>query len=214
MGVPVGYGWLEVKELAEIDGRPAYHIEAQGHTNDVLSKFYPIHDVLHSYVDAETLAPVRFEKHQREGRYKSDEIVTFDLAARKAHYKSLLNQSEKTIDLPGQFQDIISALYWFRAQPVTPGEPRSLNIYTDEKIYPTEIQIRGLEELELLKRGTFTCMIVEPKATFKGLLIKRGRIWAYVTADRHRVPLLVKATTPWGAMSAVITEESLEEARR
>jgi hypothetical protein len=180
----------------------------------VLSTFYPIHDVLHSYVDAETLTPLRFEKHQREGRYKSDEVVTFDLTGRKARYKSLLNQSEKTIDLPDQFQDLVSALYWFRAQPMEPGRPVTLNIYTDEKIYPTEIQVRGPEQLELLKRGTFPCMIVEPKATFKGLLVKRGRIWAYFTADDHRLPLLVKATTPWGAMSAVITEESLEQARR
>jgi hypothetical protein len=214
MGVPVGYGWIEVKELVEIDGRQAYHIEAQGHTNDVLSAFYPIHDVLHSYVDAETLAPLRFEKHQREGRYKSDEIVTFDQAGRRAHYKSLLNQSEKTIDLPDRFQDLISALYWFRGQPMTPGAPMSVNLYTDEKIYPTEIILRGPEALELLKRGTFRCLIAEPKATFKGLLVKRGRIWAYFTADAYRVPILVKATTPWGAMSAVIAEESLHGARQ
>ena len=43
--------------------------------------------------------------------------------------------------------------------------------------------------LELLKRGTFRCVVVEPKASFKGLL--------------------VKATTPWGPMSAVLDEESI-----
>ena len=63
--------------------------------------------------------------------------------------------------------------------------------------------------LELLKRGTFSCFVVEPKASFKGLLVKRGRIWAYLTTDVRRLPLLVKATMPWGAMSAVLDEESL-----
>ena len=208
-GIPVGYGWIEVKGLVDMEGRPAYHIEAQGHTNEVLSKLYPIHDVIDSYVDAETLMPVRFEKHQHEGHYRADEVVTFDRRSRQAHYRSLLNGSEKTIDLPDAFQDLISAMYWFRAQPLQPDRRLVLNLYSDEKIYQTQIQVKSLVTLELLKRGTFRCLVVEPKASFKGLLIKHGRIWAYLSADEHRIPLLAKATTPWGAMSAVIDERSI-----
>lgn len=209
MGIPVGYGWIAVKELVDLDGRAAYHIEAQGHTNEVLSTFYPIHDAIDSYLDAETLLPLRFEKHQREGRYRADEVVTFDQRSHQAQYRSLLNQSEKTIELPPDFQDLISALYWFRAQPLDPPQTVLLNLYTDEKIYETAIEVRPAVQLELLKRGTFSCLVVEPRASFKGFLVKRGRLWAYVTADEHRLPLLIKATTPWGAMSVVIDEESI-----
>ena len=207
--IPVGYGWIEVKELTTIEGRPAYHIEVQGHTNDVLSTFYPIHDVIHSYLDAETLKPLRFEKDQREGHYRAQETVTFDHERRLATYHSLLNKSTKEVPLPDAFEDLISALFWFRTQPLTPGEPLSLQLYADEKIYETAIQVLPVTTLELLKRGTFRCFVVEPKATFKGLLVKRGRIWAYFTADQHRLPLLVKATTPWGPMSAVLDEDSI-----
>ena len=208
-GIPVGMGWIEVKGIEEIEGRPAYHLEAQGHTNDVLSTLYPIHDVIHSYVDVETLLPLRFEKHQREGHYRSDEIVTFNHASHTATYTSLLNQSTKEVDLPDRFQDLISALYWFRSQPITPESAMRVNLYTDEKIFDTLLEIKPPMILELLKRGTFPCFVVEPKASFKGLLIKRGRIWAYFTTDERRLPLLVKATTPWGAMSAVLDEEIL-----
>ena len=209
MGIPVGSGWIEVKEIVEVGGRRAYHIEIQGHTNDVLSTFYPIHDAVHSYLDVETLQPVRFEKHQREGHYRSDEIVTFDHHTRRASYQSLLNGSTKEIPLPEEFQDLISALYWFRAQPLAPHQTLGLKLYTDEKIYQTAIQVGQVLSLELLKRGTFRCVVVEPKASFKGLMVRRGRLWAYVTADGHRIPLLVKATTPWGQMSAVIDESSI-----
>lgn len=211
LGIPVGYGWLEVKELVRLEGREAFHIEAQGHTNEVLSQFYPIHDVIHSYLDAQTLKPLRFEKDQREGHYRAHEVVTFDHQRSLATYRSLLNQSVKEIALPDSFQDLISALYWFRTQVITPGETLSVNLYTDEKIYQTYITIEQPRSLELLKRGTFTCLVVEPKAAFKGLFVKRGRIWAYLTADAYRLPLLVKATTPWGPMSAVIDEASIPE---
>ncbi len=210
LGIPVGYGWIEVKkELVTVDGRQAFHIEAQGHTNDVLSQIYPIHDVVHSYLDAQTLQPLRFEKHQREGHYRADEVVTFDYQRSMATYRSLLNQSVKEIPLPEHFQDLISALYWFRAQPLDPNQPLSVNLYTDEKVYQTVIQVAPPMTLELLKRGTFTCLTVEPRASFKGLFVKRGRLWAYLTADRYRLPLLIKTTTPWGPMSAVIDETSL-----
>ena len=206
---PVGYGWIEVKEIVSLEGRQAFHIEAQGHTNELLSTFYPIHDVMHSYLDVETLKPLRFEKDQREGHYQAREIVTFDQQRALASYRSLVNQSTKEIALPQDFQDLISALYWFRMQPLHAGQPLLLNIYTDEKIFETRIHVQAPTMLELLKRGTFRCIVVEPKALFKGVLVKRGRIWAYLTADERRLPLLVKATTPWGSMSAVLDERSL-----
>jgi hypothetical protein len=195
--------------MVEMEGRRAYHIEAQGHSNDVLSAFYPIHDEIHSYLDVETLKPLRFEKRQREGRYRSDEVVTFDHASSTAIYRSRLNQSVKEIPLPADFQDLISALYWFRAQPLQPGKTVVVNLYTDEKIYQTEIRVEPPAMLELLKRGTFSCFAVEPKASFKGFLVKRGRIWAYLSTDSRRLPLLVKATTPWGQMSAVLDKSSI-----
>ena len=141
MGIPVGYGWIEVKEFVTLNGRQAIHIEAQGRTNQVLSKIYPIHDVIHSYLDAETLKPLRFEKDQHEGHYRANEVVTFDYEHAVATYRSLLNHSVKEIPLPESVQDLISALYWFRAQPLRPGQSVTVNLYTDEKIYETTVQI-------------------------------------------------------------------------
>jgi hypothetical protein len=214
LGIPVGYGWLEVKELVTIDGRAAYHLEAQGHTNDVLSKLYPIHDVVHSYIDAQTLEPLRFEKDQREGHYRAKEVVTFDHTRQAANYHSLVNDSTFEVPIPETFQDLISAIYWFRSQPLHTGQPLRLDIYTDEKIYQTEVAVSPPTLLELLKRGTFPCVVAEPKTTFKGLLVKRARLWAYVTVDEHRLPLLIKATTPWGPMSAVLDESSIPPTAR
>ncbi len=209
MGFPVGNGWIEVKEVVELDGQQAYHIEAQGHSNALLSVFYPIHDVLHAYLDIDTFQPLRVEKDQQEGRYRAHEVVQFNPVTRTATYRSLLNQSVKEITLPPTFQDLISAVYWIRAQPLQPPGTLSLNLYTDEKIYETAIHVSAPRPVELLKRGTFQCVLLEPKASFKGLLVKRGRLWAYFSADAHRLPLLVRITTPWGVMSAVLDASSI-----
>ncbi len=209
LGIPVGYGWIETKERAQLDGCQVVHIEAHGYSNRLLSTFYPITDVVHSFLDVDTLQPLRFEKHQQEGHYRADEVVTFDPTTLTASYHSLLNHSTKQISLPDQFQDLISTFYWLRRQSLTPESTVRISMYTDEKIYDTLIRVGPVRDLELLKRGTFRCVIVEPEASFKGLLVKRGRVWAYVTADARRLPVLIKATTPWGPMTAVLDESSV-----
>ncbi len=213
LGIPVGSGTLEVKEIVEIEGRKAYHIHGEGRTNDVLATFYPIEDTVESYLDVETLKPVRFEKRQREGRYRSDEVVIFDHDKRLAYYESRLNGSKKEIPIENGVQDLISTLYWLRRQKIEPETTQTVDIYTDEKIFRTEIRIGRLQELEILDRGTFQALVIEPKATFKGMLVKRGRIWAYMTGDPGHLPLLIKATTPWGPMNAVLDQNSLKNAQ-
>jgi len=213
-GIPVGSGWIEVKGLVSLDGRPAYHIEAQGQSNDFLSTFYPVHDVVHSYLDAETLHPLQFEKYQREGHYRAEEIVTFDYERAIATYRSLLHHDvKKEISITPDVHDIVSAFYWLRMQPVEPGRPITLSVYSDEKVYRTVINPLKTVTVELLWRGTFPCLMVEPQATFKGILVRRGRMWVYVSVDERRVPLFMKITTPWGPITGVIDPESLPKVR-
>ncbi len=210
MGLPVGGGSIEVKDLVSYNGRDAYLIEAEGHSNDVLSTFYPIQDLLRSYLDAETLQPLRFEKYQREGHYRSQEIVNFDYERGVATYHSLLNNSTKEISLPADTHDIISAFYWLRMQPIDPSRTIPINIYSDERVYRTEIKPVKTVMLDLLRRGTFPCLMIEPVASFKGIFVRRGRMWVYVTTDAARMPLFVKISTPWGLMTGVIDRESLQ----
>ena len=212
MGIPVGGGWIEVKLLTEFEGRPAYLIEAEGKSNRVLSTFYPIEDHLRSYLDAETLQPLQFEKTQREGNYRADEVIQFDYAAGEAHYRSLLNRSTKTIPIPPGVHDLISAFYWMRTHDSDPSKPVELDLYSDEKIYRAEIRPVKTLMLELLRRGTFPCLMVEPAGSFKGVFVRRGRMWVYVTVDERRLPVLVKISTPWGLMTGVLDKSSINAA--
>ena len=212
-GIPVGSGSIELKAPVELNGRRAYPIEAHGRSNDFLSTFYPIHDVLRSHLDTETLQPLQFEKSQQEGHYRAEEIVTFDYTRHLATYRSLINErSVKEVFVPEDVQDLLSVLYWLRRQPIQAGRPLTVPIYSDEKIYTTEIRPLKTLRLELRRRGTFPCVMVEPAAAFKGVFVRRGRVWAYLSADERRVPLFVNISTPWGPMTGVIDRESLRAA--
>ncbi|MBI2884918.1 MAG: DUF3108 domain-containing protein [Candidatus Omnitrophica bacterium] len=209
LGIPVGHGWIEVKSLVEFQDRPAYYIEAEGRTNSVLSTFYPVHDTIRSYLDAETLQPLQFEKHQREGNYRADETVTFDYDRLLATYHSELNGSTKEVPIPADVQDIVSAFYWLRVKYTDPSQPITLPMYSDEKIYHTTFEpVRPLM-LEMRRRGVIPSLLIEPHAAFKGIFIKRGRMHVYVSADERRLPLLFKLFTPWGLITGIIDRSCL-----
>lgn len=208
LGIPVGYGWIEVRELTKLAGHPVYHIEAQGYSNQLLSTFYPVRDVLHSYLDAATLRPMRFEKSQREGRYRAEEVVTFDYQRLTATYRSLLNGSVKEIAIEPDTHDIISSFYRLRTRPDQLLRSSRMSVYSDEKLYRLEVRALGSQVLEL-RRSVFSCLVVEPVANFKGVFVRRGRLVAYMMADAPHIPLLVKISTPWGLMTGIIDQASL-----
>ena len=211
-GIPVGRGWIEVKGIEEWAGRRVYRIEAEGRTTGVFGALYPVRDSIVSHVDAETLEPLRFEKHQREGRYRADEVVLFDHQRHVANYRSLLNGSEKEIPIPPDVHDIVSGFYWLRMRAADPNHPIRMAIYSDERVYETEIKPIRAATLELL-RSTFPCLVIEPLAQFKGILVRRGRMWVYVSADPYRIPLFVRVTTPWGPLTGIIDRASLRAMR-
>jgi len=204
MGINVGEGAMEVKELTTINGREAYHIVATARSNEFLSAFYKVEDEMHSYVDKEKLCALKFEKHQREGHYKCDEIIIFDQDKHRGYYESLLNKTKKEFDIPYRVHDILSAFYYFRTLDVRPNSTVTLDVNSEEKNWKANMNILGTESLEILRHGVYKVFCVEPKAPFKGVIAKRSKAWVYFTIDENRVPVSIKIRVPFGFVVGVL----------
>lgn len=208
MGIPIGYASLHIKEIVKLNGREAYHIIAEAKSNEFLSKFYRVKDVVHTYIDKKELYSHRFEKYQYEGGYRSEEIIEFDQNNHRAIYRSLLNNSVKEFEIPVKVQDAASCFYYFRLLDVEVGKSYFLNVNCDEKNWQLEAKVLDAKPIELRKIGVINAFIVEPYPKFKGFFVKRGRVWAYFSADEGRVPLLFKMQSPWGIVTGEITNYS------
>lgn len=205
MGIPIGYASLHIKEIVNLNGREAYHIIAEAESNEFLSKFYRVKDVVRTYIDKNELYTLRFEKYQYEGGYKSEEVIEFDQQNHKATYKSLLNNSTKEFEITEKVQDAASCFYYFRLLDVEVGKSYFLDVNCDEKNWQLEVKVLEARPLELRKIGVINAFVAEPHPKFKGLFVKRGRVWVYLSADENRIPLLFKMQSPWGIVTGVIT---------
>lgn len=204
MGIPIGYGSLEVKEKVKIRGREAFHIIAIARTNEFLSRLYPVYDEIHSWIDCEKFYSLEFSKDLKEGRYRADEKIIYDHGAKKAFYESFRNHSKKEINIPSGVQDFVSAFYWFRLQPLQVG--RDLHTLVNSEAENWDLEIRPIKTAIKEFRGgqVMTTVLVEPRTKLKGILYDRGQAWVYFTTDSRRLPIWIVLQTPFGPVVGVL----------
>ncbi|MBI1883877.1 MAG: DUF3108 domain-containing protein [Chlamydiae bacterium] len=205
--IPVGWATLHVHGIQEYEGHRVYHIVMEAGSNSFLSTFYKVRDYAETYFDVEGLYSWRFCKKQSEGGYHSDEEMVYDQEKHTARYHSFKNGSVKEMEIPPKVQDTLSAIYFFRTFPMKVGESCFMDVNADEKNWKLEVQVEDYRKnWEVHRLGTFNAFYVEPLAQFKGMFEKRGRVWAWVSDDRRRLPLLVKTKVPFGSVTATLVK--------
>ena len=207
MGVSVGTGELSVKEKTQINGRDCFHVVALAETNNFLSRIYPVHDEVHSWIDAHSLQSLQFEKKVSEGFYRADERVVYDEQKKKGYYESLKNGGKKEFGVAVPVHDILSAFFWVRRQRLVPGSAVKTLVNSDEKDWGLEIEVLRREQKELRGKGVFDTILIEPKTRLKGVLEKRGRVWIHLQNDATRVPVLVTFKTGFGPIVGVLRKD-------
>ncbi|MDP3980262.1 MAG: DUF3108 domain-containing protein [Chlamydiota bacterium] len=209
--VPVGYATTHVKCVGEYHGHNVYHVVVSAWSNAVFSAFYRVDDRMETFVDVERMIPYKFVKIQNEGRYHSNETMNYDQTQHRAYYRSFLNQSTKQMDIPDDVQDALSSIYYFRTIPLEENSRIMMDVNADEKNWKLEIIVRSfVPGLEIHRMGVFSAFEVEPLAKFKGMYERRGRIIVWISADKRRIPLLVKTKVPFGRVTAALIKIEID----
>lgn len=210
LGLDVGIVSLSIREIIEKNGRQVYHIIATAHTTPIISKLYEVEDEISTYLDVEKLYPVRLEKKQREGGYKSDECTDFDQERNKALYFSRRSNDKKEFDIPKKVQDPLSSLYYFRLQEVDVGKSIFANVNVDEKNYLLEAKIHKKGFVNIEGVGEWEAFMVEPLPWFQGKIERKAKATIWFSADEKRIPLLVTTSGIPFVGTVTITLQKIE----
>jgi Protein of unknown function (DUF3108) len=198
-GLNGGHSLMQVQNVQRVGDHRAYRIVSKTQSNSFVSKFYKVRDRAESYIDAESLYSVRFVKHLREGGYKQDLDVRFDQAEHKAIY-----DNGQTFDVPPHVQDVLSAFYYVRSQPLPTGAVLSVPTHDNKKSYAMEVHVLRRERVQV-PAGKFDCVVVEPMLKSEGVFKSQGSILVWLTDDARRIPVLVKSKVPIGSISVSLT---------
>lgn len=203
-GIQVGQASLNVKEIVEFSSRPAYHITSQASSNKFWDAFYKVRDFNESWLDANTLSSLGYSKKLREGGYFRDEWVLYDTPSQRFLAKSISRDGSFSYQggtVPVVVQDVLSSLYYIRAQKLTPGAEIILDVNT-KKNWPLVVRIIKKEEIST-PAGKFSTILVEPAIRQEGIFIQKGKhLQVWLSDDAKKVPVLLKVEVFFGHISA------------
>lgn len=184
--------------------RSLYHVKGTGKTLGGFNTFYKVVDTYESYVDQKSIMPWYFVRDVNEGGYKINQKYTF-----KQNY-SKVNNGSKDFNVPMGIQDMLSSFYRARTldfKDMKKGDQFSFKCFMDDEVYDMKIKYIGDEEIKI-RKGKFKCHKFVPVVQTGRYFENEEDLQVWVTNDKNKIPVLVKAKIPVGTVKLHLVEWS------
>jgi Protein of unknown function (DUF3108) len=102
-------------------------------------------------------------------------------------------------DFSGQLQDVLSAIYFIRTQPLQVGKSLEIFIGDGGRIYPVPVRVVERKRMKTIL-GRVDVVRVDPELFGPDRLIdnEKGHFSLWITDDARRVPVVAKIKTEYG----------------
>ena len=188
------------------DGRRLLALTMTAHSNGLVEKIYPVQEFMQTILDPLTFLPLSFEKNSHAGHRRSHELTTFDHAAKKGRWRSILKNKEKEFAIEADTRDLMGLMYWIRRDPIQPGETRNYRVMTDEKMYELIVVAGRKEPVSLREYGKINCLKMEPIGKFNGMFVRKGRMWLWVSDDPRYTICRAAASVPVASIKIMLKQ--------
>ncbi|WP_432635313.1 DUF3108 domain-containing protein [Candidatus Avelusimicrobium sp.] len=206
--IKAGTAYIKNRGVTTANGRKAYLIQTTAFSASVIDAFFKVRDVNYSWIDAENFYSLGYTQSVREGNYKRDEWLTFDYD-NKVYYGEVQKKEAPRVlsgALSQRVLDMLSSLYFVRAQTLTKGQDIIFDIINREKQYPLVVKVLGKETVKTAA-GKFDCIVVEPQFRGEGIFVSKGKsLKVWLTDDAYKMPVKMKTEVFIGSVSAELLE--------
>lgn len=188
-------------------GIPVWYLSTNARTHSFFDKFFRVRDRVESWWDKESQLPYKFSKNLQEGKYRQHRVHIFNHSRRRTTYQrwsfkdSRFENSE--MDMPIDAQDILSAFYYVRQQPLQVGRSVMVNITADGRNMPTEVKVLRRERVDTIF-GEVECLVIEPELKGEALFKQTGNIYIWVTNDDFKIPVKLESKISFGSFTATL----------
>lgn len=200
-----GEAVMEVKATSKKgNNRSLYHCVGTGKTLGGFNTFYKVRDVYESYIDQKSIMPWFFERDVNEGGYKINQSYVF----KQNQYK--VNNGKKDFKTPMGVQDMVSSFYKARTlnfNNMKVGKTFEFKCFMDDEVYNLKIKYVGDEEIKI-RKGKFKCHKFMPVVQTGRYFESEEDVQFWVTADKNKIPVLIKAKIPVGSVKMHLVEWS------
>ncbi len=187
----------------------SYEVKTTAQSKGFVSVLYSVQDEFRSFISPATLCSQRISKKINEGRRHKETEIRFDYARGLA----ILDERDPTKtsapakhdenSIPACVQDVVSAFYFLRSQPMEVGQKIKLAINDGSKTSEVVVEVQEREQIQT-GVGNRTALRVEPKV-FGNLYKKKGRMFIWFSDDPQHLPLRIKMVISVGAIVGTLS---------
>ena len=202
--IDAGFATLEIKEAIK-DNKKVFHAVGKGYTVGMAKMFFKVDDNYESYFDKLTSKPYQYVRKIDEGGYTKNQEGFFNQETNKILVKDYKNNTEKTINVTENVQDIVSTFYFLRNHPAVDkikiNEYISVDMFFDDEITKFKLKFIGRQDIDT-KFGTVPCMIFRPLVQSGRVFKEQESLTVWITDDDNKIPVRIKANLAVGSLKA------------
>lgn len=201
-GLLAGSASMQVDNSASSDAKRRLRLLTTAKSNDFVSLFYPVNNLVDETIHPETFLPSHFIFYRNEGSRHDDYKVVFDYEAMLV--TTVKNKNVSQLEISPSIYGPLSCLYFLRKYPsLIPGSSIFFGAHFDRKNYQVEVKVEAIDLLSgpWGEVETIRVLVVMP---FRGIFLNKGNIKIWMTNDFNRVPIKMKSKMTIGSVEAVL----------
>ncbi|MCG8310332.1 MAG: DUF3108 domain-containing protein [Cytophagales bacterium] len=220
----VHYGFINAGEavmkiddvIHSINDRPCYKIDVFGRTKGFFDMITKVRDNWGTYLDTSAIVSQRFYQTIKEGKYLKKEVIEFDQIKNVAIVNRLDKKDSSlirkdSIATIANMQDIVSGYYYMRTfnyDTMKADQIFTVTGFFDDTTYHVNVKFIGRDKLKT-KIGEFDTFLISPIMPKNSFFRGKNPIKAWISNDKFRIPLKVKAELLIGALEIDIRSYDL-----
>ncbi len=190
--------------LTTYNDKKAYHIEGVGKTFKSYDWVFKVRDKYETYLDHETMQPLRFIRNVNEGGYKMYQNVQF------YHKEKKIISNTGSFKMENCVQDVLSSMYFLRNinfNDYKVNDKIPFDMFLDDEIFHIYVRYMGKEKLKT-KHGVFNTIKLKPMLV-KGTIFEGGeKMNVWITDDDNKVPVYVETPILVGSIRVALTSHA------
>lgn len=202
-------------KIHSINSRPTYKVDAIGETSGMVSWITKVNDVWGAYIDTSALVTHVSYRKIREGRYKKDELITFDHEQNTAEVKvkdqeSGIYKDTKEYKTPENVRDLVGGFLFLRViefEKYKQGDTLSISGFFEDTSYNLKILYDGREVIKT-SFGKVPCYRLIPIMPDNKLFDGENSITCWISDDKNKIPVKIQAKMFIGSTGIELTSFS------
>lgn len=188
------------KKTYTMNSRPCYKVDAYGETLGFVSWITKVNDQWGAYIDTSALVTHVSYRKIKEGRYRKDELITFNHEKDSAEVKVLdrktgLYSNPLYYPTPDHVRDLVGGFLYLRVidfHKYKKGDTLTISGFFEDASYHLKIIYLGKEKIET-DLGKMQCHKLIPIVPDNKLFDGENSITVWISDDKNQIPVKIYA---------------------